>query len=183
MPLNNMQQKLVEDNLGLVGTVIQENVRNVNKLGVFNYEDIFQIGCEGLSKAAMNYKAGKNKFSTCAYIYIRNEIFNALDYATVRRRNEEIVDSEIVQGLIPTQDEFEDSSSDLNKMLDAVKARATGVVAKGIDAIRLMAEGYTCREIGELMGGVSANNITAWISKARAFLKNDPDITAFREAI
>jgi len=183
MPLNEIQQKLVEDNMGLVGTVIKENVRNVNNLGIFTYQDIFQIGCVGLTKSAMNYKPGKDKFSTCAYIYIRNEIFNALDYATVRRRNEEITDPEIVHGLIPAQDEFEDNSSELDKMLEAAKSRATGVIAKGIDAIRLMADGYTCREIGELMGGVSANNITAWISKARAFLKDDPDITAFRDAV
>ena len=42
---------------------------------------------------------------------------------------------------------------------------------------------YTCREIGELIGGVSANNITAWISKARAFLKDAPDITVFRDVV
>jgi len=46
-------------------------------------------------------------------------------------------------------------------MLETAKTRATGVVAKGINAIRLMADGYTCREIGELMGGIYANNITA----------------------
>ena len=183
MPLNETKQKLVEDNMGLIGTVIKENVKNVNNLGIFTYQDIFQIGCVGLTKAAMNYKSGKDKFSTCAYIYIRNEIFNALDYATVRRRNEEIIDPEIVHGLIPTNDDFEDNTSELDKMLDAAKARATGVVAKGIDAIRLMADGYTCREIGELMGGISANNITAWISKARMFLKEDPDIIALRDAV
>ena len=183
MPLNEIQQKLVEDNMGLVGTVIKEKVKNVNNLGIFTYQDIFQIGCEGLTKAAMNYISSKEKFSTCAYIYIRNEIFNALDYATVRRRNEEIIDPEIVCGLLPAQDEFEDSSSELDKLLDVAKTRAKGVVIKGIDAIKLMAQGYTCREIGKLMGGVSANNITAWISKARAFLKDDPTITTLRDAI
>jgi len=184
MPLNDMKQKLVEDNMGLIGTVIKENVKNVNNLGIFTYQDIFQIGCVGLTKAAMNYKPGKDKFSTCAYIYIRNEIFNALDYATVRRRNEEIIDPEIVHNLMQAQDEFEDNtSSELDKMLDSAKSRATGVVAKGIDAIKLMAEGYTCREIGEMMSGVSANNVTAWISKARVFLKDDPYIMALRKAM
>jgi len=183
VPLNETQQKLVEDNMGLVGTVIRQNVRNVNNIGIFTYQDIFQIGCVGLAKAAMSYKPANDKFSTCAYIYIRNEIFNALDYATVRRRNEEIVDPEIAHDLMQVQDELEVSASELNKMLDAARARAAGVVAKGIDAIRLMADGYTCREIGELMGGVSANNVAAWISKARAFLKDDPDIQLFRNAV
>jgi len=85
--------------------------------------------------------------------------------------------------LIPAPNEYEGSASELEICLDAAKARTTGVVAKGIDAIRLMADGYTCREIGELMGGISANNITAWISKARAFLKDDPDIKALINVI
>ena len=183
MPLNEKQQKLVEGNMGLVGTVIKENVKNINNIGIFTYQDIFQIGCLGLSKAALNYKASRSGFSTCAYIYIRNEIFNALEYATFRRGKEIITDVEDILELIPTQDDIEDIPSGLDNMLDAAKARAKGVVAKGIDAIRLMAVGYTCREIGELMGGVSANNVTAWISKAREFLSDDPDIAALREAI
>ena len=35
-----------------------------------------------------------------------------------------------------------------------------------------MSEGFTCREIGE-MYGTDANNVTAWISKARKALKLD----------
>jgi len=183
MPLNEMQRKLVEDNMGLVGTVIKENVKNVNNLGIFTYQDIFQIGCEGLARAAMRYIPGEEKFSTCAYIYIRNAIFNALYYTTIRRRKEEITDPDIVFGLLPLEDEFNDNSSELDKLLDAAKTRTSGVVIKGIEAIRLMVQGYTCREIGELMGGISANNITAWISKARTFLKNDPNIISLRDTI
>ena len=104
----------------------------------------------------------------------------------MRRRREEITDPETVLGLMTAQtaqDEFEDESSELEKMLDAAKTRAKGVVIKGIDAIKLMAQGYKCREIGELMGGVSANDVTAWVAKARAFLKEDPDIAALRDII
>ena len=183
MPLNKKQQKLVEDNMGLVGTVIKENVKNINNIGMFTYQDIFQIGCLGLSKAALNYNASRSEFTTCAYIYIRNEIFNALEYATSRRRKEIITDVENIFDLIPTQDDIENIPLGLDNMLDAARKRATGVVAKGIDAIRMMAVGYTCKEIGEIMGGVSANNVTAWISKAREFLSDDPDIAALREAI
>ena len=182
MPLNREQQVLVEENMGLVGTVIRDNVRDVNRIGLFTYQDIFQIGCLGLSKAAGKYRPGNNKFSTYAYIAIRNEIYNALDYATVRR-GEIITDTETVLSLMPPRDEVYNTSSDLGDILDRARSKATGVTAKGIDALRLLANGYTCREIGELMGGASANNVAAWISKARAFLKSDPAILAFREAI
>ena len=54
---------------------------------------------------------------------------------------------------------------------------AAGVTAKGIRALRLMADGYTAREIGEQMGA-SANNVTAWVSRARRYLSG---LSAFRE--
>lgn len=183
MPLNEAQQRLAEENIGLVGTVIRDNVKNVNNIGLFTYQDIFQIGCMGLSKAALDYKPGKNKFSTYAYIAIRNEIYNALDYATVRRNGELVTDIETVLSLMPAHDAYDDIVLGLDQILSAAKANATGVVAKGIDAIMLLAEGYTNREIGEMWGGVPTNNITAWVSKARAYLRNDPDIRAFREAV
>lgn len=179
LPLNENQKMMVEQNKGLVGSVIKNNVRNANNLGIFTYGDIFQIGCLGLIKAAQKYTPGETEFSTYAYTFIRNEIFNALNYASVRRR-ENIEEIDTVLRLMPVRDEFGDTASDLIGILVAIKARATGVISKGIDAIIMMADGYTCREIGEQMGGVSANNITAWVSKARVFLKNDPDVVAWR---
>ena len=44
------------------------------------------------------------------------------------------------------------------------------MTAKGIRALRLMADGYSAREIGEQMGA-SANNVTAWVSRARQYLR------------
>ena len=183
MPLNREQQVMAEENMGLVGKVIKENVHDISHIGLFTYQDIFQIGCVGLSKAAEKYRPGKNKFSTYAYIAIRNEIYNALDYATVRRRNEVVTDAESINSLIMAVDDYNTLTTDIDSLLEAARSRAAGVTAKGIDAIRLLADGYSNREIGELMGGVSANNITAWVSKARAFLKNDPAILAYREAV
>jgi hypothetical protein len=69
----------------------------------------------------------------------------------------------------------------LNRALDAAAARASGVTAKGIEAIRLLAAGYTHREIGERMGGVGANNVSAWVARARKFLRADPDVAALGE--
>ena len=179
MSLTKTQQIIVEENMGLVGMVIKENVKCIDKIGIFTYDDLFQIGCIGLIKASERYIPGEAKFSTYAYVLIRNEIFNALEYATVRRRYESITDDII--DLTSTENENWELN-DIDNILDEAKNRATGVIGKGIDAIRMMVNGYTCREIGELMGGISANNITAWISKARAFLKNDANIIALREA-
>ena len=49
--------------------------------------------------------------------------------------------------------------------------------------IRLLAQGYTHREIGERMGGASANNVSAWVARARKFLRSDQTIKDLGDAI
>ena len=43
------------------------------------------------------------------------------------------------------------------------------MTAKGFQAIRMLMDGYTNREIGEMFG-VPANHVTAWASRARKAL-------------
>ena len=177
MPLNE-RNKLIEENMGLVGRVIKDRVRNINGIGIFTYDDLFQIGCVGLCKAADTWKR-KGRFSTYAYIIIRNEIFGALEYATSRREREVVTDPGFLPGSpVSAQDIPDGSLADLNRALDAAQAQATGITAKGIQAIRLLAEGYTHREIGERMGA-SANNVAAWVARARKYLRVQPAIAEF----
>ena len=54
---------------------------------VLAYDDLFQIGCLGLCKAAQTDKPGHTvAFSTYAYRLIRNEIYTELERATRRGR-------------------------------------------------------------------------------------------------
>ena len=71
----------------------------------------------------------------------------------------------------------------MNRILGDAQAQAGGVTAKGIEAIRLLAQGYTHREIGERMGGASANNVSAWVARARKYLRARPEIAALGELI
>ena len=71
----------------------------------------------------------------------------------------------------------EQNDGTLTEMLDEAERSATGVNAKGIRALRLMVDGYTAREIGEQMGA-SANNVTAWVSRARRYLREMPELRA-----
>lgn len=175
MKLTNDQQRVVSENIGLVGKVIKDKVHGVNQLGIYSYDDLFQIGCIGLCKAAYSDKGGC--FSTYAYRLIWNEICSALIYATRRTSMETITDQEIFPEL-PHEDL--DHVSDIDAILDRALRESRGVTAKGIEALRLSAEGYSCKEIGTKMGA-SPNNVTAWISKARKFLKARPEICALRE--
>ena len=166
MKLNDEQRALVERNTGLVGQVIKDKARNISGIGVFTYQDLFQIGCVGLCKAAAEYQ-GAGRFSTYAYVIIRNEIFSALAKATASAKHE----TALIPDGLPANMQSNDNAADIQQMLDTALAQASGVTAKGIKAIRLLTQGYSCKEIGERMGGVDANNVTAWVSRARKFLK------------
>ena len=62
--MTEAQQKKVTDNMGLVNKVIREKVHSPYNVGMFTYDDLYQIGCIGLCKAAMTDKGGT--FSTYA---------------------------------------------------------------------------------------------------------------------
>lgn len=171
MTLNEAQRQLVQENMGLVGKVISDKVRGPNQLGIFSYDDIFQIGCIGLVKAAATDKGGR--FSTYAYRLIWHEICDALIYATRRTAMEQTTDPELIPQDFQTSSDLYNSYGELQDILDKAERRTSGVIAKGIRAIRMMADGYTCREIGKQMGA-NDKNVAAWVSKARKYLKTDP---------
>ena len=66
----------------------------------------------------------------------------------------------------PRQEDYEQQlrCRELMSLLDRAEATATGITAKGIRALRMMCDGYSCREIS------AHYNITAWMSKARKYL-------------
>lgn len=170
MELTVEQQKLVEDNMGLVGKVIKDCVHGLAPGSLYGYDDLYQIGCLGLCKAAQTNKPGCGAFSTYAYMLIRNEIYDALDYATVRGREQATDSNELSCVTLEDEDlEQTESCRELLDLLDRAEAGATGVTAKGIQAIRLLIRGYSSREIGERCG-VPATHVTAWVAKARRYL-------------
>ena len=174
------RNRLIESNMGLVGKVIKDKVRDVRGIGIYTYDDLFQTGCLGLCKAAGTYKPSKGQFSTYAYVIIRNEIFRAIEYATLRRNRETLTDRDDFP-VMAVFDPPDYSLYALDQALDAAQSEASGVTAKGIEAIRMLADGYTHREIGGLMGGASANNVSAWVARARKYLKKRPEIAALGE--
>jgi len=169
MKLTDEQRLLVEENMGLVKTVISQHVHAPNGLGVYDYDDLFQIGCIGLCKAAVSFKPQGKPFSIYACVVIRNEIFGVLTLSS-RKRAKELPLSFIED--TPGESDALPKEVDVCIALDSVKQRMGGVCAKGLEALQLKAQGYSSAEIGE-MYGVSANNVTAWIARARSRLKQD----------
>lgn len=177
MILTNEQQKKVSDNIRLVQKVINDKISGSYQLGIYNYDDIFQIGCIGLCKAAATDKGGT--FSTYAYRLIWNEICDALIYSTRHQATELHYDIlPLVSG--DSQEAIEDAAfqMDVEAALKSARQVASPCIAKGIDALVMMSQGYSSKEIGEQMGGVSAKLVCAWISKARKFLRERSELQA-----
>lgn len=171
MTLTQDQQRKVEQNLGLVGKVIKDKVHNPGQNSIYSYDDLYQIGCIGLCKAAYSDNGGC--FSTYAYRLIWNEICTALIYANRRAAKE----CELIPEIFGHED-YEDEHLGLDMILDRLESESSEAMAKGIRAIRLSAEGYSCAEIGRILGE-SAKCVTARISRTRKYLRSHPDFAAF----
>ena len=92
MMLSAEQQLMVEENLGLVRAVLSRCVTSPGSTGIYSYDDLFQIGCIGLCKAAAQYQPGRAVFSTYAYIAIRNISTMRWPIATYRQEKEVLSD-------------------------------------------------------------------------------------------
>lgn len=169
--LTRQQQTRVEENMGLVGQVIRDCVHTLPSASIYTYEDLHQIGCIGLCKAVLTDRPGHTAaFSTYARRLILNEIYSALEYATRRGREVATDPVELPAVTLPEGGmEQTISCKALLALLDQAEAETSGVMRKGVRAIRLLAQGYTSREIGEQFG-VPANYVTAWVARARKHL-------------
>ena len=175
------RETYIIENMGLVGKVINDKVQGISNIGIFTYDDLFQIGCVGLCKAADSYQPEKASIQTYSYILIRNEIYDALKHATVIRANESADPAAQTSGS-RAEGPPDAMFYDIETALDAAQAGASGVYKKGITAIRMLANGYTHREIGERYGA-TANNVSAWVARARKYLRARSDIAAIAESL
>lgn len=177
MKLTKEQQVKVEENMGLVYKVLGDKLGGQAAVGCHTREDLFQIGCIGLCKAVATDKGGT--FSTYAYKLIWHEICDALNYAN-RRRVEVVQEEPYAEMPVQPEEKLAEIRLDMFSVIGAARRTAPPSTIKGLDAMLLMARGYTCREIGEKLGA-SDNLVTAWVSKARKYLKGRPQSAAVME--
>lgn len=173
MKLTDNQERILKDNMGLVGKVIKDKVHNPNDIPGYAYEDLFQIGLIGLYKAVATDKGGT--FSTYAYRLIWNEICDALIHSSRKYSKEESTD-DVKQAIMSGTYETDTYDKvEIYNILNKAKSSAPPSTAMGIDALILSSRGYTAKDIGKHYGK-SANTITALISKARKHLKGIPEL-------
>ena len=180
MKLTSEQMQVVEENMGLVGKVIKDKVRQLGQPGTPSYDDLFQTGCIGLIKAVATDKGGC--LSTYAYRLIWNEICEELVRNTRLVLNEQPADT--IEILSQSSERILDPlvMLDLRDMLLQAKKEARGGTARGIECLELTVQGYSSQEIGKIVGA-DPGAVRMWMTRARKYLKRIPELQQYAEAV
>jgi len=175
MMLTPLQQRIVEENMGLVAKVIKDKVHGLGQPGTPAYEDLYQTGCIGLCKAVATDKGGC--FSTYAYRLIWNEICDELIRTTRLTQREQ--SAEVIERC-PMNEQAPDmlEGADLRAILEQAKKTAPSATEKGIRCLELTVQGYNSQEIGRIMKAEAAT-VRMWMSRARQFLREIPELQSF----
>ena len=173
------QQKVVEENLDLADILLRTKIHPNETIRGMEFDELYQCGCLALCRAAATYD-----YTTQFRTYASRVVYNAMidQCRTAQKHYGNTLSYDAAVG------EEEDSHSiflqasgtvddavladELTKLLNDAKRTYKGAVLKGIEAIELQLKGYSGVEIA-LMYGVKNNNVTSWISKARAILEKE----------
>lgn len=180
--LNNQQQRIVEENLGIVKLVIHKSIIVNDNLYGFEYDDLYQEGCIWLCKAALSFDESRGiRFAAFAEKVVTNGL---LTYCRLMRGKQKH------HILHPAQSKLNEKGCSLEKflaedMLDKLleeqdiflllqkcKKQYTGTVRLGIEAIEWKVKGLSGAEIAK-MYDVKPNLVGAWISRAAQRLRKN----------
>ena len=170
------QQKVVEENLDLADILLRTKIHPNETIRGMEFEELYQCGCLALCRAAATYD-----HSTQFRTYASRVVYNAMidQCRTAQKHYGNTLSYDAVVGddedsysiFLQASDAVDETvlAGELTKLLDEAKKTYKGAVLKGIEAIELQLKGYSGAEIAR-MYGVKNNNVTSWISKARAAL-------------
>lgn len=183
MTMTEYQKTLVEQNMRLIDWVLKSRI-TVPTSGIYTYDECYAIGCEALGKAAMAYHPDKGEFEAFACRCIYNRILDVLrkEQNIIQHSNRCIPDEdgEFPEFIVPCDNpDYEDMmvAQRISEAFNTCKARHSGIVLHGLEAMELKAIGYSSREIAEMFG-TDVHNLNAWISKARKKLYAEPEFAA-----
>ena len=106
-------------------------------------------------------------FHLCLPAHLERDLHRS-DFGTRKASGEQPTELPILE-IQGANGEFP-STLELEDLLERGERTATGVVKKGIQAMRLRVNGYSTREIGVHLGAPD-NYVTAWEAKARKYLR------------
>lgn len=181
--LTPQQEKMFEDNFGLVISAINRFVSHPGESGLNDYDDLKQIGSIALCHAIKTYKQERGAaFSTYATTVIRNRLYNAtrdgrdfgLDTASdIEDFMIENCAALVYNNINKAEEIFAEKEQD--EMLLSLAEKYGGIAEKGVKSMILMMKGYSCDYIAK-MYDTKPTVISSWVSRARSKLKKEPEI-------
>lgn len=180
--LNNQQQKLVEENLGVVKLAIHKSIIVNDNLYGFEYDDLFQEGCIWLCKAACSFDESRDiKFATYAEKVVTNGLRTYCRIMCGKQKHNILLPAQSEPDetgysldQIPAEDMLDKlfEEQDVFTLLQKCKQQYTGTARLGIEAIEWKVKGLSGAEIAK-MYNVKPNLVGAWISRAAMRLKQN----------
>lgn len=179
--LTSEQEQMFNDNYKLIYKAINMYITNPGQYGLNDYEDLVQIASLALCHAITTYRSEKGSFSNYALNVIRNKLYNAIrdnnDLADLSESTSEPVVEMNASLAYNNIDEFYEAHArkEQDELLERIGIKYGGIAQKGVESLKLMMDGYSCKDIAEIYG-TDDKTITAWISRARSKLKKEPEI-------
>ena len=171
--LTDEQRELVRSNLKLAhGAVKQFNARE--RLGHFlEFDDIVQIACLALCKAAARHNSQRGKFSTYAYNVIKNAFTDEIKKHSRRTRLVKMVGyDELAAETITACGHIDESSIDVCRAMSGLSTRCPDGNSADIAMFKLRLEGYDTEEIAEIFG-FSKDKVRRRINKVKNGLRKN----------
>ena len=182
--MTDYQRELVVQHLDVVDRTIKTRIK-INGQALQTYEDFYQIGCEALCRAAMDYKVELGTFAPFGGRYVYNALVDHCrkQNTHAKQHHDYVMESDnddYALSYFGEEYDFDDDIylQDLKKAFVACKEQYSGIARCGIEAIELKSLGYSTREIADQYG-TTVNNVNAWISRARSKLKANPEFMQF----
>ncbi len=148
-PEKDTIEQVVKKNLPFVHFILKKYYPPAG----YDYDDLFQMGCIGLVKAAQRFDATLGfKFTTYAGIWIKSEIQKAIRLSTSPKRSGEVV------SLDYSVEDGEGTLQDLLANYDSVEEEVEAsllfneLIRKEPVITKLALQGYTQKEIGRKLG-------------------------------
>lgn len=152
MKLNDEQKKLVEENHSLIYWFASKN-----SVPVEEYYDTLAIA---LCKAARDYDSNIGSFSTCAFAYMRNELFMKYRDENLLKKNipkEDIIhfDNDNIweySNLLPSSELVENEVLDKEYYDEIVQQICDLLNDRDTEIFKYLLEGLTMRDIAKKIG-------------------------------
>lgn len=158
--LTRAQQRMVENNHNLIYSLANRANIDINE-----YYDILAIG---LCEAALSYDESKGKFSTFAWIVMKNKYLNTIRRSTIDR----VVPREIICSLDAEINIYDESCCSLYDLIcdDSVNVEDASILKSKLDFLYNKLSGYDKEIVTMLLKEISQSDIAKHFGVSKQYV-------------